>query len=79
MPKFIDVHSMKPFKAQDLKKLQNAPKDEFGITHHDILYNEKEDKIYCVLDAPNAAAVEKHHKKAGIKCDWIREVQSTRM
>lgn len=78
MPKFIDVHPMKPFKAEQLRALQDAPPDEFGVTHHDILFNEKEDKIYCILDAPNADAIHKHHAKAGITCDWVREVSSTR-
>lgn len=78
MPMFIDVHPMKPFTADELKKLQTAPPDEFGVTHHDILFSEKEDKIYCVLEAPSSEAVDKHHAKAGIKCDFIREVESTR-
>ncbi|MCH9027757.1 MAG: DUF4242 domain-containing protein [Proteobacteria bacterium] len=78
MPKFIDAHPMTPFTADELKKLQNAPPDEFGVTHHDILFSEKENMIYCVLDAPNAEAIDKHHAKAGIKCDYIHEVTSTR-
>ncbi len=78
MPKFIDAHPMKPFTADALKKLQSAPPDEFGVTHHDILFSEKENKIFCVLDAPSLDAIEKHHAKAEIKCDWIREVKSTR-
>ena len=78
MPKFIDTHPMTGFSADVLNKLQDAPPDEFGVTHHDILFNEKENKIYCVLDAPNAEAVHKHHEKAGIKCDWVTEVKSTR-
>lgn len=78
MPKFMDAHPMKPFTADTLSKLQNAPPDEFGVTHHDILYSEKDDKIYCVLDAPNLEAVHKHHAKAGISCDWVQEVKSTR-
>lgn len=69
---------MKPFSAAELRKLQHAPADEFGVTHHDILFNESDDKIYCVLNAPNAEAVSKHHAKAGIKCDFIREVKSAR-
>ena len=52
--------------------------DEFGVTHHDILFSEKDDKIYCVLEAPNVEAIHKHHAKAGIKCDWVHEVKSTR-
>ncbi|MDX1456408.1 MAG: DUF4242 domain-containing protein [Marinobacter sp.] len=78
MPRYIDVHPMKPFTAEELKQLQNAPADEFGVTHHDILFSEKDDKIYCVLDAPNAEAIHKHHAKAGIECEWVHEVKSTR-
>ena len=78
MPKFIDVHEMHPFTSEQLKEIQNAPADEFGVTHHDILYNEDENRIYCVLDAPNAEAIHKHHEKAGIKCEWVHEVKSTR-
>ncbi|MGI0079610.1 MAG: nickel-binding protein [Nitrososphaerales archaeon] len=47
------------------------PQDEFRVTHHDILYNAQDDKVYCVLDAPSKEAVRKHHENAGIKCDWI--------
>ncbi|WOH36705.1 DUF4242 domain-containing protein [Thalassotalea fonticola] len=78
MPKFIDSHPMEPFTADELKSLQNAPPDEFGVTHHDILFSSEDNKIYCVLDAPNKEAIEKHHAKAGIKCDCIHEVESTR-
>ena len=78
MPKYLDEHQMKTFTAQQLRELQNAPPDEFGVTHHDVLFSEEENKIWCVLDAPNKEAVEKHHEKAGLKCDWIREVESTK-
>ena len=78
VPKFIDTHPMNPFTANELNKLQAAPPDEFGVTHHDILFSEKDNKIYCVLEAPNAEAIHEHHAKAGIKCDWVHEVKSTR-
>lgn len=78
MPKYIDTHGMGPLDAATLKKLQHAPVDKFGISHHDILYNKEEDRVYCVLDAPNADAVKKHHEAAGIKCEWVHEVSSTR-
>lgn len=78
MPMYIDAHPMKPLTANELNDLQNAPADEFGVTHHEILFSEKDNKIYCVLNAPNADAVEKHHAKAGIHCDFVHEVKSTR-
>ena len=78
MPKFIDTHEMNPLTAQQLREAQSAPADEFGVTHHDILFSEKENKIWCVLDAPSKEAVEKHHAKVGMKCQAIHEVRSAR-
>jgi len=78
MPKFIDSHPMEPFTEAQLKAAQKAPRDEFGVTHDSIFYNKGENKLYCVLDAPDRKAVEKHHAKVGVRCEWIHEVTSTR-
>jgi len=78
MPKFIDAHPMTPLSAEQLREAQWLPPDEFGVSHHDILYSEAENKLYCVLDAPDMEAIEKHHAKIGVRCDWIQEVESTR-
>lgn len=78
MPMFMDSHPMEPFTADALRAAQAAPPDEYGVTHHDILFSETDNKIYCVLNAPNIEAIHKHHAKAGISCDWVHEVQSTR-
>jgi len=77
LPKFLDVHSLKDFDDETLRKLQQSPIDEFGITHFNILYNKEEDKFFCLLEAPNREAVENHHHKAGVKCEWITEVKTT--
>jgi len=77
VPKFHDSHGIKGASDEDFMKLQNSPKDEFGVTHINILYNRPEDKAFCFLDAPNIGAVEKHHAKLGYTCDWITEVQTT--
>ena len=77
MPKFLDVHRMGNLTEEQLKQAQNAPSDEFGITHVNVLYNKEENKMFCLLDAPNKEAVEKHHQKLGLKCDWITEVKTT--
>jgi len=78
MPKFIDAHKMNPLTEQQVKQAQNAAKDEFGVTHENIIYSETENKVFCVLNAPNKEAVEKHHRKFGIKPDWIHEVKTTK-
>ncbi len=77
MPKFLDSHELKRANPETLKKLQNAPKDEFGVTHLNIIYSEDEDRCYCFLEAPDKEAVVKHHQKFGYKCDFIMKVDDT--
>lgn len=78
MPKCMYTHPMRPLDAKTLRELQQAPEDEFGVTHHDILFSEDGNKVFCVLDAPDENAVRKHHEKVGTMCDWVEEVESTR-
>ena len=77
MPKFLDSHALKGVSPETLRKLQNEPRDEFGVTHLNIIYSEDEDRCYCFLDAPDKEAVVKHHRKLGYECDMIREVDAT--
>jgi len=71
LPKFLDVHSLKNVDDETLRKLQQSPVDEFGLTHDNMMYNTEVDKMYCLLEAPNKDAVIKHHEKYGFKCDLI--------
>ena len=77
MAKFLDVHSLKGVNEETLRKVHYSPKDEFGITHDNLIYNKEEDRLFCLLDAPNLEAVVKHHEKAGFNCEWISEVKTT--
>ena len=76
MPIFIDGHKMGGLDALKLKKIVNNPPDKHGVTHKDILYNEKENKLFCILDAPNKQSVVNHHQDIGIGCDFIIEANS---
>lgn len=77
MPTFLDSHAMGNLEEAALRQAQKSLRDEFGITHKNILFNKEEDRCYCLLDAPNKEAIDKHHQKFGLKCDWIVEVKST--
>ena len=77
MPTYLDAHDLGNATEEQLKQVQNAPKDEFGVTHKNILYNKEENKAFCILDAPNKDAVEKTHQQFGMKCNWITEVKTT--
>jgi hypothetical protein len=74
---YLDAHDLGNVTEEQQKQALNSPKDEFGVTHKDILYNKEENKAFCILDAPNKEAVEKTHQKLGIKCNWITEVKTT--
>jgi hypothetical protein len=37
MPKFLDAHPLKGVDEETLRKAQKNPKDEFGITHDNML------------------------------------------
>lgn len=77
MPKFIDFHSMRGFIEDDLKKSQKEPRDELGVKILNIFYDLDSGTMFCLLDAPDRAAVERHHSKFGMKCDWITQVKTT--
>ena len=73
MPIFLDVHKI-PELDKTVEEIINAPKDEFGVTHINVFFNKEADLFYCLLEAPSKEAIEKHHSKINIKCDWISEV-----
>jgi hypothetical protein len=37
MPNFIDTYPLGRLTPEQLKKLQHAPKDSFGVSRHDLL------------------------------------------
>jgi hypothetical protein len=77
MARFLDAHKIGSFTEEQLMKLQKSPIDEFGVKHHNILYNYEADIVYCHLEAPSREAVEMNHAKLHRKCDWITEVKTT--
>ncbi|MDQ3976810.1 MAG: DUF4242 domain-containing protein [Thermoproteota archaeon] len=36
-----------------------------------------EDRFFCLTEAPNKDAVQKHHSNHGFNCEWITEVKTT--
>lgn len=78
LPIFLDVHKL-PFSEDHLKELSESPMDEFGVTHVNLFYNKETNVCFCLLDAPDVVAVENHHDKAGVKCEWITEVSVAKL
>jgi hypothetical protein len=77
LAKFLDVHSLEGIHDEDtLRNLQQSPIDEFGVKHINIMFNRQANICFCFLEAPNREAVERHHAKYKIKCNWITEVET---
>ena len=76
MPKFLDVHPIGNYTGDELKKFQELPRDELGVKVINIFYNKEIGISFCLLDGPSREAIEKHHKKHDVKCEWITEVQT---
>jgi len=47
--------------------------DEFGVRQVE-LYHNAEGKVYCLLEAPDAEAVRKHHAALGVDCGPVHQV-----
>ena len=73
----MDFHAMGNYTEDDLKKSQKELRDEFGVKVLNIFYDVGSGMIFCLIDAPDRWAVERHHSKFGVKCDWITPVKMT--
>jgi hypothetical protein len=47
--------------------------DEFGVRQVE-LYHNSDGQVYCLLEAPDAEAVRKHHAAIGVDCGEVHEV-----
>ena len=77
MPVYLDVHRLDNL-HQRVKELMNSPPDEFGVSYLNLFINIEADIYYCLLEAPSKEAVQKHHAKININCDWITEVMQAK-
>jgi hypothetical protein len=42
---------MKGITEETLKQIEMSSRDEFGVTHVNILFNPEADRVFCILDA----------------------------
>ena len=59
---------------RSLYKRTECARDDPGVKVANILYNLEGGAIYCILDAPDKKAVEKHHSFLGLICDTSVDV-----
>lgn len=75
MPIFLDMHALGNYTREQLISGLEDEADEFGVTIHQILFNEKENILHCVCSAPDIESIEKHHMKFNTKCDKIFPIE----
>lgn len=80
MPLFMDIHNKAPegAKAKDVAAAHQADlktQEKYGVKYINYWFDEKQGKIFCLVDAPNAEAAHKVHKEAhGLVADEIHPV-----
>ena len=77
MPRFMDFHDdlklPAPAIAQITEDTKEGKADQFGVRQVELFHN-PEGKVYCLLEAPDAEAVRKHHEALGVPCGDVHEV-----
>lgn len=77
MPQFMDFHpDLKlPQPAIDQIAADTAAKraDQFGVRQIELFHN-ADGQVYCLLEAPDAEAVRRHHAALGVDCGEVHEV-----
>lgn len=81
MPLYMDVHQKLPDGATandvaEAHKADLATQDKFGVKYINYWVDDKEGKVFCLVEAPNAQAAEDCHREAhGLTADEIYEVE----
>lgn len=79
MPQFMDFHDDLKLPdeviAQVAEGARNGATDEFGVRQIE-LYHNPQGQVYCLLDAPDADAIRKHHQALGIACSDVHQVNA---
>ena len=79
MPTFMDFHDDLKLPGEAIEQItqdtRDEKADEFGVRQVELFHN-PDGKVYCLLEAPDADAVRKHHEALGVPCGDVHEVSS---
>jgi hypothetical protein len=78
MPRFMDFHDDLKLPTEAITQITEETKegkaDQFGVRQIE-LYHNPDGKVYCLLEAPDADAVRRHHEAIGVPCGDVHEVR----
>ncbi len=79
MPTFMDVHDDLKLPREAIEEIareaMEGKTDQFGVRQIELFHNPM-GKVYCVLDAPDEAAVRAHHEALGVTCGHVDQVET---
>jgi hypothetical protein len=79
MPTFMDFHDDLKLPDEAVRQITKETKehkvDKFGVRQVELFHN-PHGKVYCLLEAPDADAVRRHHEALGLSCGDVHEVKS---
>lgn len=77
MPQFMDFHDDLKLPTEAIEQITRDTKehksDEFGVRQVELFHN-ADGKVFCLLEAPDAEAVRRHHAALGVPCGDVHEV-----
>jgi hypothetical protein len=77
MPQFMDFHADLKLPNTAIEQIAAdaaaGRSDRFGVRQVELFHN-AEGQVYCLLDAPDADAVRKHHAALGVDCGEVHPV-----
>ncbi|MEA3200415.1 MAG: hypothetical protein QOE90_1843 [Thermoplasmata archaeon] len=75
MPTFLDTHSGTELPSELRRmveaRVKSGEKDSFGVVDRGIIIDREGNEMHCLLDAPDANAIVKHHE--ALKVPLARE------
>ncbi|MBT5200422.1 MAG: GHKL domain-containing protein [Thaumarchaeota archaeon] len=78
MPLFLDMHELGGYTKEELIAGLEDDADEFGVTVHQMMFNEQENILHCICSGPNMESIEKHHARFNTKCDKLFPIDEIR-
>jgi hypothetical protein len=77
VPTFMDFHDDLKLPHEAIEQItqdtKDSKSDEFGVRQVELFHN-TDGKVYCLLEAPDADAVRKHHEAIGVPCGEVHQV-----
>ena len=79
MPRFMNFHTNLPLPDEVIRLIkadcEAGARDESRVAQLDLYYN-AEGTVFCLLDAPDADAVRKHHDAMDVTCGDVHKIDS---